>query len=159
VIPHAAVGFTGDNSEAPAVGVWAAGGTITSTQGYGNNVVGQGMFRQWKTSRVCHGGICASWLTRQMAAAMPLAARLVLARDGWHATFPDRTYECRQLDGQMITWQQHSTWVLRFADHGTTAIAHELNVSYAPACGWGTDTVTWSAGLSRMPWQGANTTS
>ena len=74
--------------------------------------------------------------------------------DGWHATFSDSAYTCTELDGQTMTGVLESTWVLRFTVHGTIAEAHERNV-YAPGSGSGTDSVDWTAKLSKTLWQPA----
>lgn len=146
-----ATGFAGDNSQAPSPGTWAAEGTVTSP-GYAGDGVGQQMFRWWRISRACHGTSCTISLTRQVAGEPLLTARLIPESDGWHATFPDRIYLCNGPGGHTGTWLLHSTWVLHFSDHGTSADAHERNFYFSPACGWATDTLNWSAGLSRMPW-------
>ena len=138
-----ATGWAGDNSQPPAPGSWQAIGTTTFSKGYGSEVAGQQLARAWQISRTCGPNDCSISLTRQVAGGAPQTAQLIPKPDGWHATFPDQTYVCGQVGGQVITWQQHSTWVLRFANQGMLAEAHERNVSFAPACGWGTDTLDW----------------
>jgi hypothetical protein len=139
-----ATGFPGDNSQPPAAGTWQAIGTTTFSRGYGDDAAGQLLAREWQISRTCGPNSCSISLTRQLVDGPPLTAQLIPEPDGWHATFPDRTYVCAQIGGQDVTWRQHSTWVLHFIDNGRSAEAHERNVSSAPACGWGTNTVDWT---------------
>jgi uncharacterized RDD family membrane protein YckC len=145
-----AAGFAGDNSQAPSSGTWEAMGTVTSAQGDAGNLPGQEMPRLWEIVRTCGAGSCASSLTRQVAGEPPLTAVLKHEGDGWHATFPNRIYTCTQGDGQTIRGVLESTWVLQFTAGGTVAAAHETNL-YTPGCGWGTDTVNWTAKLSPTP--------
>lgn len=147
-----ATGFAGDNSQAPAAGTWQALGTVTSAQGDDGNLPGLQMLRLWKITRVCSAGSCAISLTRQIGGAPPLTAFLSHESDGWHASFPNRAYSCTPADGQTATGVLESTWVLRFEGAGTIAEAHERNL-YTPGCGWGTDTVDWTAKLAQTPWQ------
>jgi len=141
----AATGWPGDNSQPPAPGVWQAVGTLTYAKGYGNAAAGQQRARTWQIARTCGSASCPLTLTRELADEPPLTAKLIPHADGWHATFPDRRHVCGQDGSSLITWSQHSTWVLRFLANGTVAEAHEKNVSYAPGCGWGTDTIDWAA--------------
>lgn len=153
-----ATGFAGDNSQAPAPGTWQAGGTVTSSVGDAGAVPGPEMFRLWKIARVCRAGSCAIWLTRQVAGEPPLSAELSHESDGWHATFPDRVYTCTDLDGQTLSGVLKSGWVLQFAGNGSIAQAHERNV-YTPGCGWGADTVDWTARLAQPTPQAQATSS
>jgi uncharacterized RDD family membrane protein YckC len=142
----AATGFAGNTSERPVPGSWQAIGTTTSAIGYGADPVGEQFDRAWMIARTCTpSGDCSFELTRQLAGEPPLTARLILAPNGWHATFPLRQYSCGSVAGQTIYWLQHSSWVLRFTNAGRTAEANERNFSYTPACGYGTDTVEWTA--------------
>ena len=142
----AATGFAGNNSEAPVPGNWQAIGTTTSTIGYGGDAVGVQLDRAWTIAQTCAPSagcwFVISWL---VAGEPPLSARLIPRPDGWHATFPLITLTCGSSAGQTINWQQHSSWVLHFSNAGRTAESHERNFSYAPGCGYGTDTKEWSA--------------
>jgi hypothetical protein len=70
----------------------------------------------------------------------PLAPR----DDGWHATFT-RPMPCRVVDGRQVTWNQRSSFVLRFTRGGRRAEAHQVNLSYAEQCGYGTSRSDWTA--------------
>jgi hypothetical protein len=54
------------------------------------------------------------------------------------------------VDGRTVYWQQHDSMVLSFTNGGQTAEVNERNFSYTPACGYGTDTVKWTA-ASQLP--------
>jgi hypothetical protein len=139
-------GFVGNTSEPPVPGNWQAIGITTSTIGYGDDPVGVQFSRAWAIVRTCStSGQCSFVLTRQVAGSPPLSARLILQPDGWHATFPLTAFSCGSAGGQTIYWQQHSSWVLLFVNAGRVAKANERNYSYAPGCGYGTDTVAWAA--------------
>jgi hypothetical protein len=139
----AAAGFNGDVSQSPRGGTWRATGTYTTNRGYsGGRTVGEQIVRRWTIARRCASGTCSLFLTRQMRDLPPLTAPLRLKRDGWHATFPELTLFCRPPD---VTWQQRSTVVYRFTNGGRSAQAHEVNLSYAEKCGYGTSRLDWVA--------------
>lgn len=139
-------GFVGNTSEPPVPGNWQATGITTSTIGYGDDPIGVQFSRAWVIARTCStSGQCSFVLTRQVAGESPLSARLIWQPDGWHATFPLTAFSCGSVGGQTIYWQQHSSWVLLFTNAGRAAQANERKFSYAPGCGYGTDTVAWAA--------------
>jgi hypothetical protein len=140
-------GFTGDVSQPPAVGAWTATGTVTSSQGYGADPIGQPFVRSWSIARSCRTGRpCDYVMTRQVPGQAPERARLVLASDGWHGQLPTTLYVCgHTATGRAIYWPQVSVFVARFTDGGRTAEVNQRDLSYTPACGYGTHTVSWTA--------------
>jgi uncharacterized RDD family membrane protein YckC len=150
---HASVpatsGFAGDTSEAPAEGRWVGFGTTTRSLGYSTILAGERIRRGWTISRGCaSAGRCPLQIVLQLQGRPPAVAALVPRSDGWHAEFPLRTFSCGfTATGQTIYWQQHSTMILRFANSGRSAEAHERDFSETPACGYGTATRVWTAEL------------
>jgi hypothetical protein len=128
---------------------------VRSAEGYGTGLAGERLLHAWRIDRVCPADACSFVLTRTISGGPPLTAALVPEPEGWHATFPDRAYPCGRSGGMIATWPQHSTRVVRFLNDGTIAEAHERNVSFAPACGWGTDAIDWAA--RRIPTRASGT--
>jgi RDD family len=138
-------GFRAVNSQPPALGEWLATGATTSAAGYGGDAAGQEVIRRWMIARTCTTANCPYVITRDINGGPPLTAQLVARDDGWHVRFPDRQYQCGIVNGHAVYWSQQSTWVIRFTTGGRQAEAHERNYSYTPACGYGTDTLDWTA--------------
>jgi len=143
----AAVGFADNTSEPPGPGIWQATATVTSSIGYADETVGSQYNRTWVIERTCTTPACTYVLTRQIAGGPTIAARLIPQADGWHATFPPFSETCGVVAGQTIYWQQHMSMVLTFANAGRSAQANERSFSDTPGCGYGTDTVRWTATL------------
>lgn len=140
-------GFTANVEQRPAVGEWRARGRTTSTAGYlGSRDVGETIVRRWTTARRCAAGRCSFVLTRELADGKRLRSPLTPRADGWHATF-EQTLPCRVVDGKQLTWNQRSRFVLRFTNGGRRAEAHQVDLSYAKQCGYGTSRVDWSAAM------------
>ena len=138
-------GFTGNTSARPAAGNWQATGTTTRSIGYSDDPIGAQTSGAWVIVRSCTSSDqCSFALTRQVAG-QSVTAPLILQADGWHAMFPLIAFSCGFAGGQTIYWQEQSSWVLRFSNAGRAAQANERNFSSAPGCGYGTDTVAWSA--------------
>jgi len=138
-------GFTGNTGAPPVAGSWQATGTTTSSIGYADDPIGAQTSGAWVIARSCTpSGQCSFALTRQVAGESQTAP-LILQPDGWHATFPLMAFSCGVAGGQTIYWQEHSFWVFAFTNGGRAAQANELNFSSATGCGYGTDTVAWSA--------------
>jgi hypothetical protein len=122
-------------------------GRTTSTAGYlGSRDVGETIIRRWTTARRCAAGRCSFVLTRELADGQRLRSPLTPGRDGWHATF-EQTLACRVVDGKQLTWNQRSSFVLRFTNGGRRAEAHQVDLSYDKQCGYGTSRVDWSAAM------------
>lgn len=85
-------------------------------------------------------------MTRELADGERLKSPLTRRADGWHATF-DKTMPCRVVDGKQLTWNQRSSFVLRFANGGRRAEAHQVDLSYATPCGYGTSRIDWTAAM------------
>lgn len=146
--PHVAppAGFTAGVEQSPAVGVWRATGTTTSSAGYlGSRDVGETITRRWRTTLRCEG--CSSVLTIEHADGTRLSSPLTPQDDGWHATF-NRRLPCKVVDGRQVTWNQRSSFVLRFTNGGRRAAAHQVNLSYAKRCGYATSRDDWTAVLA-----------
>jgi hypothetical protein len=140
-------GFAGDVRQPPAVGVWRATGRTTSTEGYlGSRDVGETIIRRWTTARRCAMDRCSFLMTRELAAGDRLTSPLTLRADGWHATF-SQTLPCNVIDGRAVTWNQRSSFVLRFTHGGRRAEAHQVDLSHAPQCGNGTSRSDWTAAV------------
>jgi hypothetical protein len=140
-------GFSGDVRERPAVGEWRAAGRTTSTAGYlGARDVGETIVRRWTTARRCAAGSCSYVLTRELAAGDRLTSPLTRQGDGWHATF-NKTLPCKVVDGRQVSWNQRSSFVFRFTKGGRRVEAHQVDVSFAPKCGYGTSRVDWTAAV------------
>ena len=140
-------GFAGDVRQPPALGVWRATGRTTSTAGYLEaRDVGETIVRRWTTARRCADGRCTFVLTRELADGDRLTAALTSRADGWHATF-NKPLPCEVVDGRALTWNQRSSFVLRFTHGGRRAEAHQVDVSRAPRCGYGTSRSDWTAAL------------
>jgi uncharacterized RDD family membrane protein YckC len=144
-----AAGFANASKQRPVLGVWEATATVTSAVGYGDEAAGDQYERAWTIERQC--GLpsgCELLLVRQLADGSKLGGKLTSTRDGWRATFPEMSYVCGQQDGQTLLWLQHDSMALNFTDGGRRASVNERDYSTAPACGYGTDTVVWSASHS-----------
>lgn len=142
------VGFTADVRQPPAVGNWRATGRTTSTAGYfGSRDVGETIVRRWTTTRRCTSGRCAFLMTRELADGERQRSPLTPQADGWHATF-DKTLPCKVVHGEQLTWNQRSSFVLRFTHGGRRAEARQVNLSYAKDCGYGTSRSDWTAVVS-----------
>jgi hypothetical protein len=146
-----AVGFAPTSKQEPHTGPWLATATVISSIGYSDDAPGTRYSRAWGIGKVCWPAPrgCQFTLTRQIAGEPAVSAPLVWHPDGWHATFPLRSYSCRYVGGKWVDWQQQDSMVLVFADGGRTTTVHERRFSEAPACGYGTDTVGWTA---RLDW-------
>ena len=141
-------GFSGDVRQRPAVGVWRATGRTTSTAGYlGSRDVGETIVRRWTTARRCAGGHCSYVLIRELAEGPRLTSALTPRGDGWHATF-NKVLPCKVVDGRQVSWNQRSSFILRFTNGGRRAEAHQVDLSYAPKCGYGTSRVDWTAAVA-----------
>ena len=140
-------GFAGDNSQPPLPGRWVAQGTTIWTVGYGDEVIGNQVARSWTITRNCQpSSDCSYVLTRQVNGMLePVSAGLIPESDGWHASFALGPYLCRQVNGNSFDWMQQSSMIVSFIDGGREAEVNERNYSYAPACGYGSDGVRWTA--------------
>lgn len=145
----ALVGFPGSNSsQPPLTGTWQATGTTTWTAGYEDEYVGRQSTSSWTITRACSStspSDCEFALSRDIEGTAPVSVPLVPAADGWHATFVVGVFPCQARDGTPGEWLQRSTIVLNFVDGGRGAEANEQNLSYAAACGYGADGVSWTA--------------
>ena len=146
----ALVGFPGSyNGKAPQTGAWHSTGTTNWAAGYAGEYVGRQHTESWTITHECGSGTsltdCAFVLTREIQGVPRVSAPLVPAQDGWHAAFVLGVFPCESSDGTTAEWQQSSTMILTFAHGGQAAAAHEQNVSYAAACGYGADGVSWTA--------------
>jgi len=145
----ALVGFPGSNSsQPPLTGTWQATGTTTWSAGYEGAAVGAQGTSTWTISGGCtstSSSDCQLELTRDIPGVAPVSAPLVPAADGWHANFVLGDFPCQARDGTAAQWQQRSTLILNFVNGGRAAEANEQNVSYAAACGYGADGVSWTA--------------
>jgi hypothetical protein len=149
-IPTAA-GFANASKQPPHVGPWLAEATVISSIGYSDDAPGMRYTRDWSIAKDCGPAPsgCKFVLSRALAGQSGESAPLLWQPGGWSATFPLRSYTCRELSGKWVYWKQHDTMFLVFADGGRMAVAHEREYSEAPLCGYGTDTVDWTARLDR----------
>jgi hypothetical protein len=145
-------GYSGDVGVPPDHGVWRGIGTTISSSGYSNEAPGKVIVRVLTVNRVCEQGrSCYFWLLRQLGGESPEGARLTLAPDGWHASFPLRRYSCkRTLTGNWIYWAQHTTMVFRFVPGGALE-ARQHAYSWTPGCGYGTSETAWTGTLDEGP--------
>ncbi|MGZ6601702.1 MAG: hypothetical protein ACXVFO_02615 [Solirubrobacteraceae bacterium] len=131
----------------PTVGAWTARGTIQTSLG-SNEPVGETLTRAWSISRACSAGICSYYVQRQTATT-PLTARLHAHGRLWYAQFPPQTTPCGvSASGATIYWQTTTRFLIRFSADRRTLTAGERNYSYAPDCGYGLVTATWSGALT-----------
>jgi uncharacterized RDD family membrane protein YckC len=139
-------GFSSGPGAQPVSGRWRASAQATSSVGYGNIAPGERYARAWQISRHCSAVKCGLFLTVALSHESPATAPLIRGGDGWHATFPVRLYACGYAaSGHEIYWPQSSSMVLHFTDGGLQAQARERDFSETPGCGYGTDTVEWTA--------------
>jgi uncharacterized RDD family membrane protein YckC len=140
-------GFDYNTGQAPVEGSWLATTTTTSSIGYRNMAPGEQLAKRLRITRNCtSAGICSFVILLNLPHEPPTSTKLIPRTDGWHAAFPTRLYPCGYTaTGRTIYWQQHSTMVFRFANAGTSAEANERDFSEAASCGYGTDTVVWTA--------------
>jgi len=145
----ALVGFPGSyNGQAPQTGDWQATGATDWTAGYVGEYAGRQHTESWTITHACASSSlssCPFVLTREIQGIPPVSAPLVAAADGWHARFAVGVFPCESTNGTAAGWQQTSTMILTFANGGQAAEAHEQNDSYAAACGYGADGVSWTA--------------
>jgi hypothetical protein len=141
-------GYSGGVGVPPDHGVWRGIGTTISSIGYSTTAPGQVIVRVLAVSRICEPRrSCYFWLSRQLAGQSPEGARLSLAADGWHASFPLRSYSCKRISrGKWIYWAQHTTMIFRFAPGGSLE-ARERDYSWAQGCGYGTAETVWRGTL------------
>lgn len=130
----------------PVPGAWTANGTVMSSAGSGNETVGGHLARAWWISRQCSAGSCAYSVVRQTAYA-PLRARLRVRGSLWYARFPPETVPCGASGGRRTYWRNQTRFLFRFSPDGRTVTAGERNYSYAPACGYGLVTLSWTGSL------------
>jgi hypothetical protein len=132
----------------PTLGAWLAVGVVRTSVGT-DQVVGQRITRRWTTARRCSLSECAYYVTRQTAD-VPLTARLVAGRDGWHAAFPPQREPCGEDNetGAVEYWNNDTDFTLRFSADGRSADAGERNASSTKACGYGVSTLMWHATLT-----------
>ena len=131
----------------PTVGAWTTRGTIQTSIG-SNETVGETLTRAWSIYRACSAGICFYYVQRQTATT-PLTARLHPHGTLWYAQFPPQTNPCGvSASGATIYWQTTTRFLIRFSTDRRTLTAGERNYSYAPDCGYGLVTATWSGTLA-----------
>jgi uncharacterized RDD family membrane protein YckC len=139
-------GFIGGPGAEPVSGRWQASAQATSSIGYSNIATAERYARTWQISRSCRAARCRLLLTVALSHESPATAPLIRGSDGWDATFPIRRYVCGYApNGRTIYWPQRSSMILRFTDGGRQAQASERDFSETPGCGYGTDTVAWTA--------------
>jgi hypothetical protein len=133
-------------SNTPAEGVWLASAHTVSSIGYGNEAARNAT---WTIGRECPSqGLCALALIFEAPGEPAVRGNLVPVKGGWVAVFRPLTFQCGEVNGQPIYWQQHSTIALRFTDAGRSAEGVERDLSRSPECGYGAAMRRWTAHLA-----------
>jgi hypothetical protein len=131
----------------PTPGPWTARGTVLTSIG-SNEPVGETLTRGWSIYRACSVGTCSYYVQRQTATT-PLTARLQAHGTLWYAQFPPQTNTCGvSPSGGTMYWQTRTRFLIRFSADRRTLTAGERNYSYAPDCGYGLTTATWTGALA-----------
>ena len=113
-------------------GEWLAMGRAVKANNWADLQQGEVLVRAWRIDRVCAGGGCRLYFTRQTAYA-PLSAPLTWSNRHWVASF-DQTVPCTSVP-QSLT-DERSSWTLTVTRSGIQAVEHatsSANSSCAPA--------------------------
>ena len=144
-------GFEGDNSQAPAIGIYDARAILNGAPAF-DPVTGKPMTRSWSIDKRCATPqSCTYEISRTVPDLGKEAGLLVAAADGWHVDFPTHAFKARcPGDGGLTTVMRRASFVLHFDPGGGSAEAHERTLFRSDRCGEFTSQLDWSAALARF---------
>jgi hypothetical protein len=139
-------GFAGDNTQAPAVGPFAAQASLNGVPAL-DPVSRRPMVRSWLIEKTCAApGSCTYRITRTVPDLGNESGPLVQAADGWHVTFPTHAFRARcPGTSNLTTVMRRASFVLHFEPGGHSAEAHERNLFKSNDCGGFTTQLDWNA--------------
>jgi uncharacterized RDD family membrane protein YckC len=146
--PLAVPGYPGDNSQAPAVGEFAAQASLNGAPAI-DAVTRRPLVRSWLIGRSCAApGSCTYEITRTVNDLGKESGKLLQAIDGWHVNFPTHAFRatCPGRSG-LTTVMRRATFVLHFEPGGRNAEAHERTLFQSTSCGAFTTSLDWNASL------------
>jgi uncharacterized RDD family membrane protein YckC len=144
--PAPVPGFTGDNSQPPAVGTYTAEANLNGTPLL--DASRKPLAGTWSITKHCDAGVCTYEMTRKFLDETDEHGQLTPAADGWHVVFPTSGFraKCPGSD-KVITVRRRASFVIHFDAGGRTAEAHETNAFRADDCGAFARRIDWNASL------------
>jgi uncharacterized RDD family membrane protein YckC len=139
-------GYVGDNSQAPAVGTYAAQAFVNGAP-VSDQASGKPVLLSWRVKSSCAGaGSCTYKIERTVPDIGTESGPLLQAADGWHVDFPTRAFrvKCPGTSG-LMTVMRRASFVIHFEPGGRSAEAHERTLFQSERCGSFTTGLDWSA--------------